>query len=655
MKKTVVLILFFMLMLPIFASAEVKEAGYCADYSNFYIEGKTKSGSAGDNVSLLILDANGEIKYIEQYKTDGNHSYRAKFKLDNYENTDILSVKEGNCEIASGVTVKLITNPNAFYSVSIVNENYSAVLSENDFIKLITDNKYIDVEFGKFIVAYYSEDGKMIGCEQIDGGSSDGIVTAAVCVPKNAEFVKAFLWSKKSELKPMSEAAVKKVGDKRFSGDNCKTTVAFIGDSITQMAEYLPLIEHYYQTRYPDKDIDFVNKGISGNTVQRVIDRFDWDITEDYYSGKINEATLMIGMNDIVSGASYPNGTQGAKDAAINNCISGVEKVIKLCHDKHISLTLITPTAYDETEYETETVAEIGRNSYGMKNFSEKLKALAEKYDVPIIDLWTATTDKIAEMRKKGYKGFVVTGPDRIHLRENGGFYVAYEFIKQQEDGGAVVASVNIDASNGSFAAENADILLTSIAPNRIEYRYSPKATPIAYTDAYKNAEEVLGCSVTEDINQEMIKVIGLDSGSYTLTMDNALIGTYTSEQFAEGINIALNENNPGQIKAKNSFNVGSTAITNHQSQYKQTDEYAYRGIALTEQQMKNNHLSTKDELNANGPQAWIWHYEAYFGNSGFGAKVNQDATWKSLKESAKKAGELAKPGTYNVVINKAN
>ena len=49
-----------------------------------------------------------------------------------------------------------------------------------------------------------------------------------------------------------------------------------------------------------------------------------------------------------------------------------------------------------------------------------------------------------------------------------------------------------------------------------------------------------------------IIKVASLEAGDYKITIDgNVLTKTYTAEELAQGVNIAIDENNPAQIQSK--------------------------------------------------------------------------------------------------------
>lgn len=443
-----------------------------------------------------------------------------------------------------------------------------------------------------------------------------------------------------------------------------KTSVAFIGDSITHLGHHIKLIEHYYNVRFPQKDIQFVNKGVPGNSAIGVVDRFEWDIAEDKYTGKIDEATLMVGMNDVGRPLYNINANTSLerKDLNISNCIDNIEKIICKCVERGIRLTLITPSAYDETKGFSEATEDIqlGVNSYGLKNISEKISVLSKKYEIPLIDLWTPTTDAIDEQREKGFGGPVVPRSDRIHPDEYGGFFMGYQFIKQKNET-SLVSSVEINVKTGDFSSENSTIIIENMSKNKIEYTYLSNSIPVAHTKYYKHTEDFLGYPVTQDINQEIIKIIGLEEGTYSIIIDgSSLSKTYTSAELEKGINIAIDPNNPSQQQAVKSYE-----ITEQKNEF----ETKYRNIATAEYLLvKNNCLTTNELKNAdntmlkkavkslveaNPSDIWADLYIRYISHEGYGSKDNQSESWENIKDLEKRAKLISKPVRRTVLIIK--
>ena len=166
-------------------------------------------------------------------------------------------------------------------------ENESHVIEPEELVKATATitNKYNAGGNFKIIVAFYEENGRLTSVQEIAGGKYElseihkkVSAVSKINVPENTSKIKAFLWEDTKRAIPLSEEQIRNVSDKKFGGDTEEIRVALIGDSITHSGSYLYGIEHYYQTRYPEKNIVFVNKGMSGNKTADFVERFSWDI-----------------------------------------------------------------------------------------------------------------------------------------------------------------------------------------------------------------------------------------------------------------------------------------------------------------------------------------------------------------------------------------
>lgn len=683
MKKTIMLLCLFVFCIvsgTVYASG-IEESGYSLSDKVVYIEGNLNrtENTVGDTVTLTLLDKNNKtIKYIEQAEVSADGKYYAKFKFAGDISNCELNVKEGKNDVSKSVSISNVTIPTV-YAVTLKSENGGNVINANESFKAVADisNKYGTDKALCMYAAFYDKNNILIGVDKVldnvcafDEISKQIGQDKQLTVPNETHTIKAFLWTNTVSVIPLSRGQEKQAGDMKFSGNGDEITVAFIGDSITHNGNYLKITEHYYQTRYPKKKIKFVIKGIGGNSAQNILDRFDWDITDDELSGKIDEATLMIGTNDIGREmyTADPNVNAGAKAAALKTYEKNVRKIIEKCKEKNISLTLITPPALDDTEgFDEATGPMYPRcNTEGLRKAAEIIKNLSNEYRLPLIDFWTESTKTNEKIRKSGYTGEIITDNDRVHPSELGGFYLSYLFIKQQ-DNNPIVASVDIDAKSKTVSCINADVVLNTVGQNNVSYTYTPKAIPIAYTDNYKKWEDDWKYPITEDINREIIKINSLESGTYKISLDgNELSKAYTSEELAQGINIAVDENNPGQIQAKAAYEIIREKINN---------ENNYRSIALTEQFMRSLlNMSTEDikygdynDLKQSAEAlvtikpsfktaflAYIGKYsDGTDGKIGYGYKPNQRMNMINLQNDEKRAKDAALPQQHQVTVYK--
>ena len=566
-------------------------------------------------------------------------------------------------------------------SLTIKDENSNNVIEADDFAKSSAEfvNQYGNNGKYEILLTFYDANSKLIDCKRFADATTtlfdvvNGIGGFSnVEVPETTSEIKAFMWHDSQMVVSSSDNQKKDSDDQTFGNSSKKVTVAFMGDSLTHGAQYLKVIEHYYQTRYPGRDIVFVNKGISGNSFSGVLKRFDWDITEHELTGDIDEATICLGFNDLrpqlyVEGVDYdklPKSEKADVEERISTYANSCIELIAKCKEKGISLTLLTPVVFDHAMVDARIALGTPSsfdfpesvNDYGLRRMTEEIKAIAKKYKLPVIDVFTSTssiTDSVRQEYNLQDYYPVVTGIDGVHPEEQGGFYISYEFIKQQDKNCATVAKVEIDAKTGVNSTERADIILTDCSANKIEYEYLAHAIPLAYTSYYQKWEK-WGIPVTENINNEIIKITNLAEGTYSVTIGgNVLTKNYTAEELEKGINVAVDANNPAQ---KQSIKAHKIAVS------KVSHESTYRTIATTEQGIRNHPEvdiskfgpnSTSEELKVLG--SYSGTYKNYFSDSTthFGAKKYETQNWNKIRAEEQQARELSKPVQRTVVIQK--
>ena len=61
--------------------------------------------------------------------------------------------------------------------------------------------------------------------------------------------------------------------------------VVVAGDSLVHIDGLVQNLEMLYNTRYPENQITFINKGVGGDTSDGLLSRFDWDVLNDPITG----------------------------------------------------------------------------------------------------------------------------------------------------------------------------------------------------------------------------------------------------------------------------------------------------------------------------------------------------------------------------------
>ncbi len=613
MKKMFCVVLAFIMLLPSFAAlATTTEIGASidSDWYNVYISG---CAEAVQGVTVLLLNSQNQVGYITELDTDSEGNYETKFKFSKNINDYVVKVRDS--ESAEDITDSLNT---AFARHELYGIDISLIESGNDVISYITEggaaevianinNKYGNATNVSVLFAAYDENSKLIAIDEksIDVEYEDinvdkTIDFSNVKLPAETKKVKAFVWENTTNLVPLATEDAKVTGTSlAFKNENPAETkvIGIIGDSITHWGHYTAFLYEYYATRYPDSNIVILNKGHSGDSGSGVISRLDWDIfseNDPLGYGACDEVTLMIGMND--SGYStYTDGKMADEEyeiyypamrTRIDNCVKNIETIINYCLENGKGITLVTPSLYDESDRFVNTYPPVRYGSnYAIGQIAIGIRELGEKYDVPVLDLYKASneyTDRIREEYPEATT--VITRSEGIHPVEDGGYLFGYLFARAQETN-TLVASVEINAANGSNKADNATVSDVKATSSSVSYTYLPKALPLyAGSVGYKYVKGY-GVDIINNMNREIIKITNLDDGDYTISMDGTEIGTFSAQQLAEGVNIAELENNPGQIQAKNAFSYKET---------RRATENSYRSITNTEMYIRKNAKTSK-------------------------------------------------------------
>ena len=426
--------------------------------------------------------------------------------------------------------------------------------------------------------------------------------------------------------------------------------IAFLGDSITRNGTFISYLDAFLKTRFPDKKIGLINAGKDGDSAKGMLDRYVEDVVEKGAS----KAFICFGMNDAVRGY-YPNvGSAAQKAAAITSAKENLEQLIlKLKSNGINDIVLMTPTTYDDRQ--TKTGGSTNCLGFGdaLVTVSDNVKALAKKYNLDVVDLNTITDDILDRAEKAGDGKAEIIDDDRIHPNKFGHFIIMAEIAEALYGDSGVVASVEINAQNGENAANNATVSNVTTANGGVSYTYQANSLPMGVDLSYERVEERYSkpetgadngeyVDFTEKMNQEIIKVSNLKAGSYTVEFDGVALGTYTAAELAKGINIATNENNPGQVQAKDIVDrymslqekaAQLRAVENDITWLKQNGMYEGYSLAEMVQWLQANPKGTANGAFLNN------HYD------------KMDTYYKQLWTLDANAYELAQPKAHTVTI----
>ncbi len=309
-------------------------------------------------------------------------------------------------------------------------------------------------------------------------------------------------------------------------------TVVFYGDSITEQNLYNQYVELYTAVRFPHLRIHFYGAGVGGDRVTGGGGGpIDQRLERDVYSEKPTVVTIMLGMND----GSYRATTPEIE----NTYVKGYEHLIESIHEHAPAarITLLGPSPYDDVTAPVTFPA--GYNAV-MLHFADLNKDLAQKYDAAFTNLNPPVVAAIEKAQTMDPQIAKLLLPDRVHPDPIAHWIMAETLLKGW-NAPALVSSVTIDAGAGKVI-DTQNAMVEPVAKDNGTLRWTETENGLPLPLLASNATQALLLKLTDiqaALNQEPLRVIGLDAGQYKLTIDKDVIGTFSAAALANGINLA--------------------------------------------------------------------------------------------------------------------
>jgi len=308
--------------------------------------------------------------------------------------------------------------------------------------------------------------------------------------------------------------------------------VVFYGDSITDQRLYTTFAETYVVTRFPRMNVTFVHSGWGGDRVTGGGGGpIDLRLKRDVITYRPTVMTIMLGMND----GSYRAFDQGIYDTYINgykHILQSVQTALP-----GLRVTVIQPSPFDDTTRAPGW--DPGYNSV-LVRYGDSIKDLALQEKQTVADLNSPVVAMLVKAKESDATQAQKIIPDRVHPGP-GGHLIMAEALLKSWNAPATVAAVEIDAAGKRVAnTSNATVRDLSVASG-LTWTETDNALPmpINMSDPVV-ALAVRSSDFVEALDQEPLKVTGLTAAKYSLKIDGQEVGTFTPEQLAGGVNLAL-------------------------------------------------------------------------------------------------------------------
>jgi lysophospholipase L1-like esterase len=343
-------------------------------------------------------------------------------------------------------------------------------------------------------------------------------------------------------------------------------TVVFYGDSITEQRLYTVFTELYAVTRYPHLNAKFVHSGWGGDRVSGGGGGpIDVRLERDVFAYKPTVMTIMLGMND----GKYVNHAPADDDAYY----AGYRHIIEAVRQKFpaVRITAIEPSPFDDVTRPF-TLQPNGYNAV-LVNYSQWISHFAPDSHIDVADLNTG----VVAMLRKANSADPATAqkivPDRVHPAAAGHLIMAEQLLKAW-DARSIVAAVTIDAANAKVTRSEFAQVSDFHAGQPFVWTETDEALPLPFAPMlaadrdHTLALAIQSSDITQALNQEPLSVTGLPPGRYKLTIDGETAGSWSSEELARGVNLAVLDT-PMARQAMDVRNLTSQHVDLHQFRWR--------------------------------------------------------------------------------------
>lgn len=311
--------------------------------------------------------------------------------------------------------------------------------------------------------------------------------------------------------------------------------VVFYGDSITDQRLYTTFVETYVVTRFPSMNVSFVHSGWGGDRVTGGGGGpIDLRLKRDVIAYRPTVMTIMLGMND----GSY----RPFDEKIFQTYAKGMERIVEKVKAElpEVKITLIRPSPFDDVT--RPPVFEKGYNAV-LVRYGDFLKELAEQEHAKIADLNTSVVNATKKAYEADPEKAVRLNPDRVHPGPGGQLLMAAALLDAW-DAPATVSEVQIKLESKSepqIQAKKTKVSDVQWKENVLTWTQLDESLPFPVD----LKDEVVKLAVNSsdfanDLDQQTLKVSGLDGTDFVLSIDGENVGSFSKNQLEEGINLAL-------------------------------------------------------------------------------------------------------------------
>jgi lysophospholipase L1-like esterase len=309
-------------------------------------------------------------------------------------------------------------------------------------------------------------------------------------------------------------------------------TVVFLGDSITAAREYGEIIEDYTLLRFPQWKVKFINAGKGGETATQSLARLDKDV----FGWGATVVTVAYGINDIGWGFK-------ADEAHKQEYLKAIGEIADRCKKHGVRLFICSAAITSEDPDKAE-------QGFLQKMCDEGL-ALAKAKGAGTIDVQRSMREiqrriLAANATKPDNEKQQMHVADGVHLNDLGQMAMAFAMLKGL-DAPAEVSAATINAPNGLVAvSENCRISDVQLTKDELTFTRTDERLPFNFGLLWSLNEFYIPFG--DELNRHMLTLTGLPSGQYEVTAGGRVLGYWSADVLAHGINIASAKTNAWEL-----------------------------------------------------------------------------------------------------------
>lgn len=312
----------------------------------------------------------------------------------------------------------------------------------------------------------------------------------------------------------------------------------FLGDSITHQCLYTQYVEDFFYQRMPHIRLKFHNAGVGGARAWDALARFD----EDVASYEPKYVSVLLGMND----GSYQAFDQSTFETYHQDMTTVIERIAAT----GATPILMTPTMYDSRasrmfprKGRTYSDGLLTQYNSVLTYYGTWLREVATEKGFGFVDMWGPLNNLTIDARKKDPAFTMIR--DAVHPDAPGQAVMAVAMI---DDLGLRSPLSNITLrmqgdNRPGMTATGGTISDLKRTDSGVEFTWLAQGLPWVLPE-----EAAVGVNLTKmghRNSREAFQVHGLNPGRYQLSIDGAVVGTWSSEQLARHVELQANEKTP--------------------------------------------------------------------------------------------------------------